>query len=177
MKPQATAARKYRGIGSSQLADALATLMGAVAERNPERGRRIQKLRKLQGFTSAQKLAEHLHVGVRTVQYWEAGHEVGAENLPRLAKALKVRPSDIDPPTAAALLHDEGDDGLSASDVTRLEHKLDELGAKLDKLVTALSQPSEDGGHGAESDVRPPPEIEPTDEEPDEPATGAAGHR
>lgn len=156
MKPQTTATRKFRGIGSSQLADALATLMGAVADRNPERGRRIQKLRRVAGFSSAQKLAEHLHVGVRTVQYWEAGHEIGAENLPRLAKALKVKTSVIDPPLAAAVLQDlEGDQGLSANDVTRLETRLDALTEKIDALVEALTP------QGSESSPQKPPKPRP----------------
>ena len=162
MKTQATATRKIRGIGSSQLAEALATLMGAVADKNPERGRRVQKLRKLAGFSSAQKLAEHLHVGIRTVQYWEAGHEIGPDNLPRLARALKVRPHDIDPPSSALLtatIEEHEEDELSAGDITRLEAKIDALADELRRLVTQLAEAAPTKTRPARKPLRKPSEA------------------
>lgn len=61
-----------------------------MAERDHERGRQIQALRRAAGYRSAEKAAQVAGVSHRTFQNWEGGGDVKAENLPGLAKVLKL---------------------------------------------------------------------------------------
>lgn len=72
----------------------LDTLAQQMAERDAERGKRIQALRLARGFRSAEAAAQAVHVSHRTFQNWEAGKTIDEGNIPKVAEVLQV-PEDV----------------------------------------------------------------------------------
>lgn len=126
-----------------------------MAARDPERGRRIQRLRRERGFTSAAALADAMGVHPRSPQNWEAGKPIDGPNLARLAEVLGTTPAYVwtgdqgEPADAVAVLRGRVDrlegtltqDGdraiaLRAHD-KRVEDELAAIRAQLEALAEA----------------------------------------
>ena len=144
-----------------------------MAENDRARGRQIQALRRAAGHRSAEKAAQVAGVSHRAFQNWEAGGEVKHENLPGLAKALKVGRETIEamfpePPLATPDLLAPISPSINgrigeleqalvglADEVSRLSESVSELLAR--QAAQAASEAVEEPARRARASRRKPP--------------------